>query len=130
MGVIPFAVADRVCNPVRMSREHRSEARSMRAVLHPASVAVIGASRRSDTVGRAFLEHIVAGGYTGALYAVNNRAEPGTDIGGLPSHASVRDIDVGMMAGARARPRNSKPSGTVASGAMPDSQVRVVMEWP
>lgn len=81
---------------VRMSREHRSEARSVRQVLHPASVAVIGASRRPDTVGRAFLEHMVAGGYTGALYAVNNRAEPGTDIGGLPSHRTVCDIEGGV----------------------------------
>ncbi|GAA1179306.1 bifunctional GNAT family N-acetyltransferase/acetate--CoA ligase family protein [Ornithinimicrobium humiphilum] len=81
---------------VRMSREHRSEARSVRQVLHPPSVAVIGASRRDGTVGRAFLEHIVAGGYTGRLHVVNNRAEPGTLIGGLPSRASVRDIEGGV----------------------------------
>lgn len=81
---------------VRMSREHRSEARSVRQVLHPGSVAVIGASRRPATVGRAFLDHIVAGGFTGELYAVNKYAEPGTDIGGLPSYASVRDIEGGV----------------------------------
>ncbi len=81
---------------VRMSREHRSEARSVRRLLHPASVAVIGASRRPFTVGRAFLDHIVGRGYTGVLSAVNNRAEPGTDIGGLPSYRSVRDIEGGV----------------------------------
>lgn len=81
---------------VRMSREHRSEARSMRQVLHPSSVAVVGASRRPDTVGRVFLEDIVAGGYRGRLHAVNNRAEPGTLIEGLESVASVRDIEGGV----------------------------------
>ncbi|GAA5162264.1 GNAT family N-acetyltransferase [Ornithinimicrobium tianjinense] len=81
---------------VRMSREHRSEARSVRQVLNPASVAVIGASRRSDTVGRTFFDNLVDGGFTGAVYAVNNRAEPGTLISGHPSHASVRDIASGV----------------------------------
>lgn len=81
---------------VRMSREHRAEARSMRAVLHPASVAVVGVSRRANTIGRAFFEHLVGGGFTGPLYAVNNRAEPGTLILGHPTHASVRDIEGGL----------------------------------
>ncbi|AXH97901.1 bifunctional acetate--CoA ligase family protein/GNAT family N-acetyltransferase [Ornithinimicrobium avium] len=81
---------------VRMSREHRSESRSVRRLLHPASVAVIGASRREATVGRAFLDHIAERGFAGDLYAVNNRAEPGTDIGGLPSYRSVRDIEGGV----------------------------------
>ncbi|SOC51380.1 GNAT family N-acetyltransferase [Ornithinimicrobium cerasi] len=81
---------------VRMSREHRSEARSMRQVLHPSSVAVIGASRRTGTVGRAFFDDIVQGGFTGTAYAVNSRAEPGTLISGHPSHASVADLEGGV----------------------------------
>ncbi|MFX0537072.1 GNAT family N-acetyltransferase [Ornithinimicrobium sp. Y1847] len=81
---------------VRMSREHRSEARSVRAVLNPSSVAVIGTSRRRGTVGRAFLDDIVDGGFTGSVYAVNSRAEPGTLIGGHPSHRSIADIEGGV----------------------------------
>ncbi|MGO0576813.1 bifunctional acetate--CoA ligase family protein/GNAT family N-acetyltransferase [Ornithinimicrobium panacihumi] len=81
---------------VRMSREHRSEARSVRAVLHPRRVAVIGASRREDTVGRAFFDDIVAGGFTGEVYAVNNRAPAGTMIGGHPSLVSVKDVEGGI----------------------------------
>ena len=81
---------------VRMSREHRSESRSVRAVLHPRSVAVIGASRREDTVGRAFFDDMVAAGFAGEVYAVNNRAPAGTLIGGHPSYASVTDIEGGV----------------------------------
>lgn len=81
---------------VRMSREHRSEVRSMRAVLHPETVAVVGVSRRPATIGRAFFDNIVAGGFTGRVYPVNNAAEPGTLINGHPSVASVRDIEGGV----------------------------------
>ena len=81
---------------VRMSREHRSEARSVRAVLHPATVAVVGASRSADTVGRTFFENIVEGGFTGEVYAVNNRAPAGTDIAGHPSVAALTDIEGGV----------------------------------
>lgn len=81
---------------VRMSREHRSESRSMRTVLHPRSVAVIGVSRRQGTIGRAFFEDIVAGGFTGSVHPVNSSAEPGTLVCERPTVASVRDIDGGV----------------------------------
>ena len=44
-------------------------------VLRPASVAVIGASRRRGTVGGEVLHNLVAGGFTGSLYAVNPHAD-------------------------------------------------------
>ncbi|MDO5738751.1 MAG: GNAT family N-acetyltransferase [Ornithinimicrobium sp.] len=81
---------------VRMSREHRSEARSVRQVLYPSTVAVIGTGRTTGTVGRAFFDDIVDGGYTGQVYAVNNRAQPGTLINGHPTYASVGDIDAAV----------------------------------
>jgi acyl-CoA synthetase (NDP forming)/GNAT superfamily N-acetyltransferase len=52
-------------------RERRAEAASLRHVLAPESVVVIGVSRRPGTAGRAILDNIVAGGYSGRLYAVN-----------------------------------------------------------
>jgi acyl-CoA synthetase (NDP forming) len=45
----------------------------MQHVLAPESVAVIGASRRRGTVGRAILDNFRAGGYAGRLYTVNPR---------------------------------------------------------
>ena len=60
-------------------RERRADVASLRHIFAPESVAVIGASRRRGTVGRAILDNIRAGGYGGRLYTVNPRAR---QIGG------------------------------------------------
>jgi acyl-CoA synthetase (NDP forming)/GNAT superfamily N-acetyltransferase len=70
-------------------RERRAEAASLRHVLAPESVVVIGVSRRPGTAGRAILDNIRAGGYAGRLYAVNPRAR---QIGGERCLASVLDL--------------------------------------
>jgi acyl-CoA synthetase (NDP forming)/GNAT superfamily N-acetyltransferase len=70
-------------------RERRAEVASLRHVLAPESVVVIGASRRRSTVGRAILDNIRAGGYSGRLYVVNPRAR---QIGGERCLASVLDL--------------------------------------
>ncbi len=44
---------------------------SLRALLAPASVALVGASERPGAIGRVVFENIRAGGFTGALHAVN-----------------------------------------------------------
>lgn len=74
---------------VRLSREHRAEAVSMHAVLFPESIAVVGASRRSDSIGHQILENIQTAGFNGAVYAVNNEA---MEVSGLQSYARVTDI--------------------------------------
>ncbi|PPB50184.1 GNAT family N-acetyltransferase [Arthrobacter pityocampae] len=74
---------------VMESREHRAEARSMAELLTPSSVAVIGASREWGTVGYALLEHLVDGGFTGRVYAVNPEA---FELNGMISHASLAEI--------------------------------------
>ena len=74
---------------VRLSREHRAEAVSMHAVLFPDSIAVIGASRRIDSIGHQILANIQAAGFNGAVYAVNNEA---MEVLGLQAHARVTDI--------------------------------------
>ena len=81
---------------VMRAREHRAEARSVQRLLRPESVAVVGTGRRPGGVGRTLLRTIVAGGFTGRLYAVNH-AFPGpdgggTDVDGVPGHRSVRGI--------------------------------------
>lgn len=75
---------------VRFAREHRAESQSVRALLHPSSVAVVGASRRERAIGHQVLKHIVEGGFTGRVHAVN----PGADeILGVPAVASIGEID-------------------------------------
>ena len=56
-------------------REGHADVASLRHVFQPGSVAVVGASRRQGTVGRAILHNIVTGGYQGQVYAVNPHAD-------------------------------------------------------
>jgi acyl-CoA synthetase (NDP forming)/GNAT superfamily N-acetyltransferase len=52
-------------------RESRADVASLRHLLRPSSVAVVGVSRRPGTVGRAILRNLVDAGYRGRVYAVN-----------------------------------------------------------
>lgn len=70
-------------------RERVADVASLRHVLCPDSVAVIGASRHSATVGNAVLCNILDGGYTGAVYAINKH---GGEIHGRPAFLHVRDL--------------------------------------
>jgi acyl-CoA synthetase (NDP forming)/L-amino acid N-acyltransferase YncA len=84
---------------VMAAREHRAEAASIDAFLSAKSVAVIGASRRSDTIGAALVRNLVLGDYAGRVYVVNPAADA---VAGMPSYARVGDIpgdvDVAIVA--------------------------------
>ena len=71
------------------ARESRADVASLQHVLWPASVAVVGASRRRGTVGREILHNIVTGGFSGQVYPVNPRAAA---LDGLRCLASVDDL--------------------------------------
>jgi acyl-CoA synthetase (NDP forming)/GNAT superfamily N-acetyltransferase len=70
-------------------RERVADVASLRRVLCPSSVAVVGASRRSSAVGNAVLRNIIRGGYVGTVYAVNRH---GGNIHGLTAFRSVTDL--------------------------------------
>jgi acyl-CoA synthetase (NDP forming)/RimJ/RimL family protein N-acetyltransferase len=74
---------------VMRSREHRAEARSMERFFVARSVAIIGASRREDTVGRTLVRNLVLGGYAGKVYVVNPSASA---VAGMPAYPTVQDI--------------------------------------
>ena len=74
---------------VRLSREHRADSVSMRSVLFPESIAVIGASRRAATIGHRLLQNILAGGFQGRVHAVNTEA---LEVAGLQAYSRVSDI--------------------------------------
>ncbi|MDO0911091.1 GNAT family N-acetyltransferase [Streptomyces sp. DT2A-34] len=79
---------------VQYAREQRAEARSVRRLLVPGSVAVIGTGRTPGGVGRSVLGNIRDAGFTGALYAVNKAfPEDLKELDGVPAHRSVRDIE-------------------------------------
>ena len=80
-------------------RNIASSGESIRRLLNPASVALIGASRKPNSIGKSLLANIKQHGYTGALYLVNPSA---AEIDGMPCYKSVRDIpakvDLGVIA--------------------------------
>jgi acyl-CoA synthetase (NDP forming)/GNAT superfamily N-acetyltransferase len=70
-------------------RERSADVASLRHIFAPESVAVIGASRRRGTVGRAILDNIRSAGYAGRVYVVNPHAR---QVGGEPGLASALDL--------------------------------------
>ena len=75
------------------SRASRAEVASLRPLLHPASVAVIGAGRHRGSVGREVLHNIVSGGFSGVVYAVNPH---GHSMEGLNCLVSAADLPEGV----------------------------------
>ncbi|MFI6038236.1 GNAT family N-acetyltransferase [Streptomyces sp. NPDC051315] len=79
---------------VQRAREQRAEARSVRRLLTPGSVAVVGTGRTPGGVGRSILGNLREAGFTGHLYAVNKAFPEGLkQLDGVPAHRSVREID-------------------------------------
>jgi acetyl coenzyme A synthetase (ADP forming)-like protein len=62
---------------------------SLEALFAPKSVAVIGASTKPDSLGRAVFKNILFHGYTGVVYPVNPKAK---SILGVKAYPSVLDI--------------------------------------
>ncbi|MGW0705898.1 bifunctional acetate--CoA ligase family protein/GNAT family N-acetyltransferase [Streptomyces sp. NPDC002643] len=81
------------------ARGRAADVASLRPLLRPDTVAVVGAGRRPGSVGRAILHHLREGGYTGRLFAVNPAAH---SILSVPCHPSVsalpRTPDLAVLA--------------------------------
>jgi acyl-CoA synthetase (NDP forming)/GNAT superfamily N-acetyltransferase len=73
-------------------RESRADVASLRHLLRPASVAVVGASRKPGTVGHAILRNIMSCGFQGSVYAVNPRATQTRTMEGARCVTSVADL--------------------------------------
>lgn len=72
-----------------VERERRAARESVRVFFEPRSVAVVGASRRKGSIGRAVLQNLVSAGFRGPIYAVNPNAQ---EIGGVPTFPSLAAI--------------------------------------
>ena len=63
------------------------------------SVAVIGASRRQDTIGRTLVRNLVLGGYAGRVYVVNPAADAVRGHAGVQTVQDVPDpVDLAVVA--------------------------------
>jgi acyl-CoA synthetase (NDP forming)/GNAT superfamily N-acetyltransferase len=74
---------------VMREREQRAEARSIRRLLCPASVAVVGASNDEGKIGNAVFGNLLRMGFDGPLYPVNPDAR---HVGGVRAYPSVLDV--------------------------------------
>ncbi len=72
------------------AREREAAARSLRAVLAPRSVAVIGASRSAPhSIGRAILDNLIRDRFTGPIYPIHPTA---TEISSRPCFPTVSAV--------------------------------------
>ncbi len=91
-GVIRVAfpiVATEASLALAHDRERAATARSVRRLLAPRSVAVIGASRREGTLGHQLVRNLLSGGFDGPVYPVNPEAE---HVCSVRAYRSVLDI--------------------------------------
>jgi acetyl coenzyme A synthetase (ADP forming)-like protein len=70
-------------------RERMASAASLQALFAPRTIAVVGASRREGSIGRALVENLLGREFRGQIFPVNPQA---AEVGGLVCHASVQAI--------------------------------------
>ncbi len=99
---LPSGEADAALGTYRdavAERERSADLASLRHLLTPVSVAVIGASRRPESVGRVILRNILTGGFSGPVYAVNPGAAELDGVPCVPSAAALPgDVDLAVIA--------------------------------
>ncbi|GAA1400898.1 bifunctional GNAT family N-acetyltransferase/acetate--CoA ligase family protein [Pseudonocardia kongjuensis] len=84
---------------VRDSREQAAEARSVANLLHPGSVAVIGASADETKLGHTVLSNLLQAGFTGPVYPVNPDARSVRGVRAYPSVIDIPDeVDLAVVA--------------------------------
>ena len=71
------------------ARDRRAESRSLHPLLYPSSVAVLGVRRDGSGIGRAVLDSIQRGGFTGQLYVVHPE---GTRIPGVQVYSGLDEV--------------------------------------
>ncbi|MGI5126723.1 acetate--CoA ligase family protein [Pseudonocardia sp. CA-107938] len=86
-----------VTEPVRHSPEEILAV--MNKMMHPRSVAVIGASNGAGKIGNSVMRNLVDGGFAGEIYPINPKA---TEVLGRAAYASIgdvpEDVDVAVFA--------------------------------
>ena len=63
--------------------------RRLECLFKPKSIALVGASSRPGSLGRAVLDNLRAGGFRGAIHLVNPRY---TTLDGMPCVARISDV--------------------------------------
>ncbi len=91
-GVIEVELAIEPTDEALAAIERRAktaEARSVARILAPRSIAVVGASRRPDSLGHVVFRRLLEGGFEGPVYPVNPEAGY---VASVRAHPSVLDV--------------------------------------
>ena len=72
------------------AREQRAVARSMRRILAPKSIAVVGASRDPQSVGNVIFRNLLESSFAGPVYPVNSHTNY---VSAVRSYKSITEID-------------------------------------
>lgn len=80
-------------------RERSSTLASLRYVLSPRSMAIIGASRRPGTIGQLLFQCIMQSQFSGVVYPINPKAEAVMSVKAYPSVLDIPgDVDLAVVA--------------------------------
>jgi predicted CoA-binding protein/ribosomal protein S18 acetylase RimI-like enzyme len=81
------------------ARDHVAVTASLKAFFEPASVAVIGASRRETSIGGAVFKNIIAGNFGGTVFPVNRAGASVAGVRGYSSVSAIPDpVDLAVIA--------------------------------
>ncbi|NCU32710.1 MAG: CoA-binding protein, partial [Candidatus Moranbacteria bacterium] len=75
-----------------MNKKNNSSNKSLAGLFYPDAVAVIGASRDKQKIGRQIFDNILRGGFAGPVYPINRE---GGRIAGHLAYRSISDVPVG-----------------------------------
>ncbi len=97
IGIMDLAPTD-VVEQKSSEREKFTSIASLRAFLNPKSVAVIGASRRPNTIGNFVFRNLIQQDFKGVVYPVNPNAEVIAAVKAYPSILDIPgDIDLAII---------------------------------
>jgi acetate---CoA ligase (ADP-forming) len=107
VGIIAVQLSLSPTSETIASAERRialATATSLRPLLEPATVAVVGASRDPSSIGRRVLRALVKTGFRGGIYPVNPKA---TELDGLRCYPVIGDAPSGIDVAVIAVPREA-----------------------
>jgi acetyl coenzyme A synthetase (ADP forming)-like protein len=75
--------------PARFRPEEKDVVASMKRIMQPKAIAVIGASNEAGKIGNSVMKNLINGGYKGTIYPIHPKE---AEIMGLKAYKSVKDI--------------------------------------
>jgi acyl-CoA synthetase (NDP forming)/L-amino acid N-acyltransferase YncA len=121
--MVPTTTANEAAMAALEARDRAAGRASLRPLLAPQSVAVIGAGRRPGSVGHEVLQGLIRYGFTGPVYPVNPHA---ATVAGVPAYPSLAALPGPAELVVIATPAATVP-GVLADAAAAGARAAVVL---